>query len=332
MLFANIYKNHSHIIVPQIYKQYWDNKPTEFAKFGFSMPYYYASDFIMFFENSTTTNIIKMLSILLNFIDKNILDSKYIDRHDFDLSKSRKNSCCHTPINNKTHNANNKARNNKIIESKFLKQSLQSLSKETNEEINATESKQTDSIESRGYKSKEAICKYINKEVLLDKYYDTIAKIPKNKDKQDYLLHIEKELKALPNSIQIPLGKCHGDLTFSNILFTDRKIILIDFLDNFIETPLQDIVKLRQDTKHLWSLKLYKREYDKTKIKIILNHLDNIIDKHFSKYEFYRKYYSIFQKINLLRILPYVKDESIFQYVVNEIIKLNKKDTICQRY
>ncbi len=28
---------------------------------------------------------------------------------------------------------------------------------------------------------------------------------------------------------------------------------MIDFLDSFIETPLMDIVKLRQDTKYNWS-------------------------------------------------------------------------------
>lgn len=49
--------------------------------------------------------------------------------------------------------------------------------------------------------------------------------------------------------IQIPVGLCHGDLTFSNILFNGNNYYLIDFLDSFIETPLQDIVKIRQDTQ-----------------------------------------------------------------------------------
>ena len=46
----------------------------------------------------------------------------------------------------------------------------------------------------------------------------------------------------------IPVGTCHGDLTFSNILFNGNNYYLIDFLDSFIESPLLDIVKLRQDT------------------------------------------------------------------------------------
>lgn len=84
------------------------------------------------------------------------------------------------------------------------------------------------------------------------------------------ILHdILKEIDKLPDTIELPVGRCHGDLTFSNILFLGQKIVLIDFLDNFIETPLQDIVKLRQDTKHFWSLNLYNGEMDFIKIKMI---------------------------------------------------------------
>lgn len=55
----------------------------------------------------------------------------------------------------------------------------------------------------------------------------------------------------------IPIGKCHGDLTFSNILFNGNNYFLIDFLDSYVETPLQDIVKIRQDTAYLWSQLMY---------------------------------------------------------------------------
>ena len=50
-------------------------------------------------------------------------------------------------------------------------------------------------------------------------------------------------------------GKCHGDLTLSNIIINNnlKKIILIDFLETFNESPLQDICKLIQDLRLYWS-------------------------------------------------------------------------------
>jgi thiamine kinase-like enzyme len=65
----------------------------------------------------------------------------------------------------------------------------------------------------------------------------------------------------------IPVGICHGDLTLSNILFRGHVaptphtpdeelrrramassggewVILIDFLDNFVESPLADLAKV----------------------------------------------------------------------------------------
>ncbi|WP_104718784.1 phosphotransferase [Helicobacter trogontum] len=174
---------------------------------------------------------------------------------------------------------------------------------------------------------KDSVYTTINKEIFYDKYKEVAAKIigRPNKDLNVCLDSMQQDLSQLPNKIILPIGRCHGDLTFSNILFTNDKIILIDFLDNFIETPLQDIVKLRQDTRYKWSLMLYRRDYDKTKITMILDYLDEIIDTYFAQYEFYRKYYTIFQKINLFRILPYVKENYIFDYVMGEIIHLNIK-------
>ena len=63
------------------------------------------------------------------------------------------------------------------------------------------------------------------------------------------------------NTIEMPVGVCHGDLTFSNILFNGNNYYLIDFLDSFIEAPLLDIVKIRQDSAHLWSQLMYTKSY-----------------------------------------------------------------------
>ncbi|EAL1800954.1 hypothetical protein ACAL30_000989 [Campylobacter jejuni] len=135
---------------------------------------------------------------------------------------------------------------------------------------------------------------------------------------------LNNELYLFDN-FKFPVGLCHGDLTFSNILFQRQNIVLIDFLDNFIETPLQDMVKLRQDTKHKWSLNMIQTDCDEIKIKIILNYLDEYIHQHFLKYQFYQYFYNIFQKINLLRILPYTKNNVIINYIINEINILQKE-------
>ena len=116
------------------------------------------------------------------------------------------------------------------------------------------------------------------------------------------------------DNITIPIGVCHGDLTFSNILFTDSGMCLIDFLDSFIETPLQDVVKLRQDTLYNWSTLMTSQSYNETHVKMILDYIDDSIYNHFKTYDFY-KYYDMLQYINILRILPYVKEEHIYNRV-----------------
>ncbi len=124
---------------------------------------------------------------------------------------------------------------------------------------------------------------------------------------------------TMPNW-ELPVGVCHGDLTFSNILFrkSGGQIVLIDFLDTFIETPLQDLVIIRQDTRYLWSLMLIPdRSYDKVKTKTALRFIDRMIDRHFSQYDFYNIGYRYFQILNFARIVPYVKS----QQLMNEVIK-----------
>lgn len=116
------------------------------------------------------------------------------------------------------------------------------------------------------------------------------------------------------DKIVLPVGVCHGDLTFSNILFTESGIYIIDFLDSFIETPLQDIVKIRQDSKYGWSTMMTDQSYNDSHVKTVLDYIDRHIHSYFEKYEFY-KYYDMLQYINILRILPYVKEEKVYRRV-----------------
>ncbi len=124
---------------------------------------------------------------------------------------------------------------------------------------------------------------------------------------------------ARQGTIEIPVGTCHGDLTFSNILFNGNNYYLIDFLDSFIETPLMDIVKIRQDTAHLWSQLMYTKRYDRLRLNIICEKIDQAIDHYFSRYEWYRDNYGIFQLLNLLRVLQYAHEERVTEYLKREI-------------
>lgn len=123
-------------------------------------------------------------------------------------------------------------------------------------------------------------------------------------------------------TIEIPVGLCHGDLTFSNILFNGNNYYLIDFLDSFIESPLLDIVKIRQDSAHLWSQLMYENPYDKLRLKIVCEKIDREIDAYGKQYAWYRDYYEIYQLMNLLRVLQYAKEEKVITYLKCEIGKM----------
>ena len=124
--------------------------------------------------------------------------------------------------------------------------------------------------------------------------------------------------------VVIPVGPCHGDLTLSNILFKKESLHLIDFLDVFVESPLQDMVKIRQDTRHLWSLGQYSGTYDYVKLRLALEYLDDRFDHYFRKHRFYRSYYLPFQILNLLRIFPYCVKEESRTFLSNNLATLIK--------
>lgn len=119
---------------------------------------------------------------------------------------------------------------------------------------------------------------------------------------------LNKLIKNIPET-PIPHGNCHGDLTFSNMIFSGGRIYLIDFLDSFFNSPMIDIVKLRQDTSFFWTLlidnelELFKRN----KMRQIMGYIDTQLIKAFSSYSFFNPWYNYLQSFNLLRILPYIK-------------------------
>lgn len=117
---------------------------------------------------------------------------------------------------------------------------------------------------------------------------------------------------------EIPLGDCHGDFTFTNMLQTDTELVLVDFLDNVFDSVLLDMVKLRQDTAHRWVNVVHDRVVEESKLKAI----DASIEKELRWYECYRRYYRALQQFNLLRILPYCQDGHATNYVIQELNNL----------
>ena len=174
--------------------------------------------------------------------------------------------------------------------------------------------------------------------ILTDKMADVARKVEKNVHLKDdaeaqELVRRSTEVMNAVGDMVMPVGTCHGDLTFSNILFNGNNYYLIDFLDSFIESPLLDIVKIRQDTAYLWSTLMYHKPFDKVRLSIVSEKIDKAIDEYFtSKYEWYRTYYMPLQLMNFLRILQYGKDDKVIAYlkrvIASQLETLNNTKTV----
>ena len=157
--------------------------------------------------------------------------------------------------------------------------------------------------------------------ILTDKMADVARKVEKNvhlKDDAEAQELVRKSSIVMDKvgNMVLPVGMCHGDLTFSNILFNGNNYYLIDFLDSFIESHLLDIVKIRQDTSYLWSTLMYNKPFDKVRLSIISEKIDVAIDEYFSgRYQWYRDYYMPLQLMNFLRILQYGHDDKVILYL-----------------
>ena len=122
---------------------------------------------------------------------------------------------------------------------------------------------------------------------------------------------VEKLKRLGKFSIRLPSGYCHGDLTFSNMIFADGGgVYLIDHLDSYIESPVMDYIKLFQDVDYFWStrysnLSTYSIEFYRA-MGVMRNVILSAIDK-----EEWFAYSRLLQYINLARIIPYAKDPKV---------------------
>lgn len=166
----------------------------------------------------------------------------------------------------------------------------------------------------------------VRAEILKDKFADVQSKTLQNPalcNDQVVVQLLRDSAKCLEaiGDMSLPVGICHGDLTFSNILFNGNSYYLIDFLDSFVESPLLDIVKIRQDSAFLWSQLMFSGQYDAIRLQIVANKIDKEIVRYASQYEWY-KYYPIFQLMNFLRVLQYAHEEKVIEYLKRIIHQL----------
>lgn len=156
--------------------------------------------------------------------------------------------------------------------------------------------------------------------LLMNKFTDVEmrvkSKFPNDECINDILNKSKAYFLSVGENMMMPVGVCHGDLTFSNILFNGNDYYLIDFLDSFVETPLMDIVKIRQDSAFMWSRLMYSQSLDDIRLKIISERIDREIDAHFnSRYGWYSELYTTYQLMNMLRVLQYAKEDKIVEFL-----------------
>jgi hypothetical protein len=124
-------------------------------------------------------------------------------------------------------------------------------------------------------------------------------------------------IDALPDEMTYPIGRCHGDLTLSNVILDPVSgITLIDFLATYLETPLQDVAKLKQDYVYGWSSRNSPSPLT-VKAEILSR-------KHFPQAiiqleRMYPKQVHLLTLMTLARIAPYVKDEVTHKWLMRSL-------------
>ena len=176
------------------------------------------------------------------------------------------------------------------------------------------------------FKNFKSDYKYIDK-ILFTNKLSSLRKYS-NPRFNKHVIYLKKLIKKIPTKTKAT--NCHGDLTLSNMIAIKSmekkkkfdKIYLIDWLETYAESYFQDLAKLKQDFYYGWSSRnlsppqkinnLITGEYIWSKISKKFINKKNI------------SLFKIYMILCLLRIIPYVKDESelvwIEESLNNEII------------
>ncbi len=136
---------------------------------------------------------------------------------------------------------------------------------------------------------------FISNDVILKK----LNHISKKEKIDDVILNFL--IQKIP-ILKIKKGYCHGDFTFENILISSNKIYLIDFLDSYVQSPLQDISKLYQDFYSLWS---FRNMNASSLVNIRLIKMESMTREFLSLSKGDKLAIDVLCVMNLLRIFPY---------------------------
>lgn len=158
---------------------------------------------------------------------------------------------------------------------------------------------------------------------------NTVAEIFKKKiselrqtlsDKNNAIINESLDLIELHDWRKMTPSFCHGDMTLENIIVKNDKLYFIDFLDSFYDSWILDIGTLLQDIQVMWSYRFEKNISMNTVLRLLVFR-DLLIDeiKKIDPSYVIEIYYALLQK--LLRIYPYVSDESTYEFL-NEKVKL----------
>jgi hypothetical protein len=145
-----------------------------------------------------------------------------------------------------------------------------------------------------------------------------IQTLKENSSHKNYIEYLENLIQE--NPIIVPNTFCHGDLTFSNILFHPNRLFFIDFLDCYVDSFLCDLVKIKQDLYYLWSLKVQNL----SSVRIIQTYR-YIWEKLENRYGcfIHNSSFDVLDTINILRIEPYLTNLHQ-RFILNDILSSTK--------
>ena len=134
---------------------------------------------------------------------------------------------------------------------------------------------------------------------------------------KEYIEFLRKYVES--NKIIVPHTFCHGDLTFSNIIFHKNRLFFIDFLDCYVDTFLSDLVKIKQDLDYFWALKTWNVHTHR--LEQIYRFAWNELETRYSSFMY--EPFDILDVMNILRIEPYLTSEDQ-RVILDRIIKSTK--------
>lgn len=138
-----------------------------------------------------------------------------------------------------------------------------------------------------------------------------------------YISYLKENLSN--QTIFAPKSFCHGDLTFTNILFHKNRLFFIDFLDSYVDSFICDLVKLKQDLYYFWSLKVQK--VDSLRIRQIYKFIWNSLYQRYSSY-IDSECFQILDTLNSLRIEPYLTN----QYQRDILYKMIENSNLYEKF